>query len=151
MRRVYGAAGRHDDARRLLGVAEKLKAAGHTSPTTFAMGYIGLQDWNTAFDWMDRAIEARDLLLPANELQLDDGIFAVLHPVPFLREAVSVKHVSVAGLSVSDLTLSALVRASRRTSAVHSHSVLRWYQPTGSLGATIRPSQLCADNAPGDL
>lgn len=57
---AYGRAGRPDDARRLLADAERLATAGYVSPSTFALGYIGLEEWDSAFEWLDRAIGVCD-------------------------------------------------------------------------------------------
>jgi hypothetical protein len=55
-----GRAGFRDDTRRLIQCAERLAAGSYMPPSTFALAYIGLDDWDAAFDWMDRAVEARD-------------------------------------------------------------------------------------------
>jgi serine/threonine-protein kinase len=60
---VYGRAGRCDDTRRLLDSASELAGTGYVPPTTFLMGYVGLEDWDAAFDWMDKAIEGRDPII----------------------------------------------------------------------------------------
>jgi hypothetical protein len=35
----------------------------YVPPTTLAMGYIGLGEWDSALEWLDRAIEARDPII----------------------------------------------------------------------------------------
>ena len=60
---VCGRAGRCDDAERLLGRAGELAAAGYVPPSTFAIGYIGLGDWDAALHWLDRAIDGRDPII----------------------------------------------------------------------------------------
>jgi TolB-like protein len=72
---VYGRAGRHDDARRLLDQAMKLAAASYVPASTFFLGYIGLNDWDAAFDWIDRAIETRDpIIMPIKTFPFLDPI-----------------------------------------------------------------------------
>ena len=62
---AYGSAraGCADDTRRLLESAERVATANYVPPSTFALGYIGLDEWDSAFEWMDRAVEARDPLI----------------------------------------------------------------------------------------
>jgi hypothetical protein len=60
---VYGRAGRSDDAKRLLDRAGELAAAGYVPPSAFAMGYVGLGDWDAAFHWLDRAVDGRDPII----------------------------------------------------------------------------------------
>jgi Flp pilus assembly protein TadD len=60
---AYGRAGRSDEARALLARAGEAAKVGYVPPSTFAFGYIGLGDWNAAFEWLDRAIEGRDPLV----------------------------------------------------------------------------------------
>jgi serine/threonine-protein kinase len=72
---VYGRAGRHDDARRLLDQAKKLATASYVPASTFFLGYIGLNDWDAAFDWIDRAIETRDpIIMPIKTFPFLDPI-----------------------------------------------------------------------------
>jgi tetratricopeptide (TPR) repeat protein len=72
---VYGRAGRHDDARRLLDQAKKLAAASYVPASTFFLGYIGLNDWDAAFDWIDRAIETRDpIIMPIKTFPFLDPV-----------------------------------------------------------------------------
>ncbi len=58
-----GRAGLRDDARRLLDGAGREAAGGYFPPFTVALGYVGLGEADAAFEWMDRAIEARDPLI----------------------------------------------------------------------------------------
>jgi tetratricopeptide (TPR) repeat protein len=58
-----GRGGRADEARALLERASEAAKVGYIPPSTFAFGYIGLGDWNAAFEWLDRAIEGRDPLI----------------------------------------------------------------------------------------
>ena len=60
---AYGRTGRADEARALLARAGEAAKAGYVPPSTFAFGYIGLGDWDAAFEWLDRAIEGRDPLV----------------------------------------------------------------------------------------
>lgn len=72
---VYGRAGRRDDARRLLDRATTLAAAGYVPASTFFMGAIGLDDWDAAFEWMDRAIETRDpIIMPIRTFRFLDPV-----------------------------------------------------------------------------
>ena len=72
---VYGRAGRHDDARRLLDQAKNLATAGYVPASTFFLGYIGLNDWDAAFDWIDRAVETRDpIIMPIKTYPFLDPI-----------------------------------------------------------------------------
>ena len=54
---VSGAAGLRDDVLRLREQADRMAAAGYVPPSTFMFCAIGLDDWDSAFEWMDRAIE----------------------------------------------------------------------------------------------
>jgi len=72
---VYGRAGRREDTRRVLERAEQLSNASYLPASTFAMCYIGLDDWDTAFGWMDRAIETRDpVIMPIKTFPFLDPI-----------------------------------------------------------------------------
>ena len=70
-----GRAGRRDDARRLLDRAGGLAREGYVPPTTFALGHIGLDEWDAAFEWMDRAIETRDpIIMPIKSYPFLDPV-----------------------------------------------------------------------------
>jgi TolB-like protein/predicted Ser/Thr protein kinase len=72
---AYGRAGRADDARALLARAAEAAKTGYVPPSTFAFGYIGLGDWDAAFEWLDRAIEGRDpLVVPIKTFYFLDPI-----------------------------------------------------------------------------
>jgi TolB-like protein len=58
-----GRAGQTEKARTLLESAGQAAKTGYVPPSTFAFGYIGLGDWEAAFEWLDRAIEGRDPLV----------------------------------------------------------------------------------------
>jgi tetratricopeptide (TPR) repeat protein len=60
---AYGRWGRPDDARGLLEHAHELGSERYYPPSALALGYIGLEEWDAAFEWMDRAIEARDPII----------------------------------------------------------------------------------------
>jgi tetratricopeptide (TPR) repeat protein len=70
---VSGRAGLLDDARRLLGQAEQMAKTGYVPPSTFVWCHIGLGNWDAAFEWMDRAIEARDpIIMPIKSFPMMD-------------------------------------------------------------------------------
>jgi len=79
-----GRAGRRDAARALFERAEQLAASTYVPPFTIALAHIGLESWEAAFEWMNRAIEVRDpLIMPIkNYLFLDpvrqDARFAAM-------------------------------------------------------------------------
>lgn len=52
-------AGRRDDVRRLLGRLQECGKAGHAPPSMLAVCHLALEDRDGAFEWMDRAVEAR--------------------------------------------------------------------------------------------
>ncbi len=57
---AYGRAGRPDDARELLEQMEAMATESYVPPSTLALGHVGLDDWDSAFDWWNQAIEVRD-------------------------------------------------------------------------------------------
>jgi TolB-like protein/predicted Ser/Thr protein kinase len=57
---VCGRAGRPERARALLEDAAEAAKTGYVPPTSFAFGYMGLGEWDAAFEWLDRAVEGRD-------------------------------------------------------------------------------------------
>jgi len=74
---AHGRAGHRDDARGLLERAGELARGGYVPPTTFALGHIGLDEWDAALEWMDRAIEARDpIIMPIKSFPFLDPIRA---------------------------------------------------------------------------
>ncbi len=72
---AYGRAGRTGDARRLLESAEAVAATGYVPPSTFALGHVGLDDWDAAFRWWDRAVEVRDpIIVPIKSFPFFDPV-----------------------------------------------------------------------------
>jgi serine/threonine-protein kinase len=57
---AYGRAGRPDDARGLLEQTEAMATESYVPPSTVALGHVGLDDWDSAFDWWNQTIEVRD-------------------------------------------------------------------------------------------
>ena len=44
-------------------------------PRRFLMGYVGLEDWDAAFEWMDKAIEGRDpIIMPIKSFPFLDPV-----------------------------------------------------------------------------
>ena len=60
---VAGAAGLRAEVTRLRAQAEQMAQAGYVPPSVFMCCAVGLGDWDGAFAWMDRAIEARDPII----------------------------------------------------------------------------------------
>lgn len=72
---AYGRAGQVDATRRLLERAEEAAKAGYVPPSAFALAYIGLDDWDAAFEWLGRAIEARDpIIMPIKSFPFLDQV-----------------------------------------------------------------------------
>jgi serine/threonine-protein kinase len=70
-----GRSGRADEARALLARAAEAAKTGYVPPSTFAFGYIGLGDWDAAFEWLERAIEGRDpLIIPIKTYHFLDPV-----------------------------------------------------------------------------
>jgi serine/threonine-protein kinase len=70
-----GRAGRPDDARQLLERAWAIAAEAYVPPSTFALGHVGLDEWDAAFDWWNRAIEVRDpLVMPVKSYPFFDTV-----------------------------------------------------------------------------
>lgn len=57
---AYGRAGRPEAAGKLVAEAEAVAAERYLPPSALGFAYSGLEDWDAAFHWWDRAIEARD-------------------------------------------------------------------------------------------
>jgi tetratricopeptide (TPR) repeat protein len=72
---AHGRAGHSDDSRRLLERAARIATASYVPATTFALGHIGLGEWDAAFEWMDRAIETRDpIIMPIKSYPFLDPV-----------------------------------------------------------------------------
>jgi serine/threonine protein kinase/tetratricopeptide (TPR) repeat protein len=72
---AYGRAGRQDQARLLLGQAQAIAAESYVPSSSFALGYLGLNEWDVAFDWWNRAIEDRDpLVMPLKSYPFFDPV-----------------------------------------------------------------------------
>jgi TolB-like protein/Tfp pilus assembly protein PilF len=72
---ILGAGGRTDEAR---GVLERLEAMSRTTyvpPASTAWVHLGLRDVDRAFEWLDRAVDARDqLMMPIKSYVFFDPI-----------------------------------------------------------------------------
>jgi eukaryotic-like serine/threonine-protein kinase len=72
---VYGRAGRRQDTLRLLDRLAQMASAGYVPPSAFAMGHVGLGNWDAALDWLDKAIDARDpIVMPIKTFPFLDPI-----------------------------------------------------------------------------
>jgi tetratricopeptide (TPR) repeat protein len=72
---VSGGAGLIDDVRRLQSRARDMAGAGYVPPSTFMCCAIGLGDWDSAFEWMDRAVDDRDpIIMPVKSFPFFDPI-----------------------------------------------------------------------------
>jgi len=72
---AYGRAGRRDDALNLLEQTEAMAAKAYVPPSTLALGHVGLEDWDAAFHWWDRAVEIRDpLVVPIKTFPFFDPV-----------------------------------------------------------------------------
>lgn len=72
---AYGRAGRRDDTRELLEQTGTMAAKGYVPPSTFALGHIGLEDWDAAFQWWEQAVEVRDpLVVPIKTFPFFDPV-----------------------------------------------------------------------------
>jgi serine/threonine-protein kinase len=60
---LHGAAGRQAEARGILEHLAQAARAGYVPPSSFASVHVGLGDIDAAFEWLDRAIDARDPLI----------------------------------------------------------------------------------------
>jgi tetratricopeptide (TPR) repeat protein len=72
---AYGRAGRREDACKLLEQTETTATKVYVPPSTFALGHVGLDDWDTAFHWWNQAIEVRDpLIVPIKTFPFFDPV-----------------------------------------------------------------------------
>ncbi len=72
---MYGRAGRREDTLRLLDRLAQMASAGYVPPSAFAMGHVGLQDWDAALSWLDKAIDARDpIVMPIKTFPFLDPV-----------------------------------------------------------------------------
>jgi TolB-like protein len=82
---VLASGGRTDEAR---GVLERLEAMARTRyvpPTSFAWVYLGLREVDRAFEWLDRAVDARDqFMMPIKSY----AFFAPIRDDPRYHELV---------------------------------------------------------------
>ena len=70
-----GAAGKTDDARNVLERLQTMAREGYVPPTSLPWGYLGLREVDNAFEWMNRAIDARDqLMMPIKSYAFLDPI-----------------------------------------------------------------------------
>jgi serine/threonine-protein kinase len=72
---AYGRAGRRDDTHKLLEQTKTMAAESYVPPSTFALGHIGLEDWDAAFHWWEQAVEVRDpLVVPIKTFPFFDPV-----------------------------------------------------------------------------
>ena len=74
---VLGVNGRADEARGVLARLETMARTRYVSPSMFAWIYLGLRDVDRAFEWLDRAVDARDqFMMPIKSYVFFDPIRA---------------------------------------------------------------------------
>jgi TolB-like protein/Tfp pilus assembly protein PilF len=74
---VLGQSGNAAEVRELLEQLRRMAATAYVPPTAFAWIYLGLGEWDSAFEWLDRAIDSRDqLMMPIRSYPLFDPIRA---------------------------------------------------------------------------
>jgi len=72
---AYGCAGRRDDTGKMLEQAEAIAENTYLPPSTFALGHVGLEDWDAAFHWWNQAIEVRDpFIMPIKSYPFFDPV-----------------------------------------------------------------------------
>jgi adenylate cyclase len=72
---AYGRAGRPDDARKLLDQMETMATKTYVPPSTLALGHVGLDDWDAAFQWWNQAVDVRDpLIVPIKTFPFFDPV-----------------------------------------------------------------------------
>jgi hypothetical protein len=72
---VLGSGGGEDEARGVLGRLQAMARTTYVPPTSFAWIYLGLRDVDRAFEWLDRAIDAR------NQLMMPIRTYAFFDPI----------------------------------------------------------------------
>lgn len=60
---AYAAAGRRDEALKILGEQQTLAKQGYVSPYNFAIIYTGLGDKDQAFEWLTKSVEDRIMII----------------------------------------------------------------------------------------
>jgi TolB-like protein/tetratricopeptide (TPR) repeat protein len=74
---MLGISGRADEARGVLERLETMARARYVPPSMFAFTYLGLRDVDRAFEWLDRAVDARDqIMMPIKSYVFFDPIRA---------------------------------------------------------------------------
>lgn len=80
---VYAASGKKAEAEKLLVDLKEISKQRHVSPYSFAIVYAGLNDKDQAFEWLDRAYEARSFSMALIKV---DTVFDNLHSDPRFKE-----------------------------------------------------------------
>ena len=62
---IYGAAGRREEARRVLGRLSELSKKTYVSPENMIVAHAGLGEKEEVFKWIERAFEAHDVVVAA--------------------------------------------------------------------------------------
>jgi hypothetical protein len=74
---MLGMSGRADEARGVLERLEAMAPIRYVPPSMFAFTHLGLRDVDRAFEWLDRAVDARDqLMMPIKSYVFFDPIRA---------------------------------------------------------------------------
>jgi hypothetical protein len=60
---AYAVAGKKTEAQQVLNDLQQLQAQRYVSPYTVAAIYAGLDDQQRAFEWLEKAVEGRDIWL----------------------------------------------------------------------------------------
>ena len=72
---MLGMSGRADEARGILARLEAMARTRYVPPSMFALTYLGLRDVDRAFEWLDRAVDARDqVMMPIKSYMFFDPI-----------------------------------------------------------------------------
>lgn len=72
---VSGRAGLPDSVHTLLSRAKEIAEETYVPPSTFALGHLGVNEWNEAFEWWGRAIDVRDpLVMPLKSYPFFDMV-----------------------------------------------------------------------------